>query len=328
MTEGITIKRTTSDDPHFQLLIERLDHELWNELKEDQSTYDQYNKVPDLQTVVLIYAGIRPVACGCFKKYDAETVEIKRMFVEKDLRGQGLSKLVLAQLEEWASGLGYRACILETSVHFETAKRLYSHAGYRIIENYDQYKGLDESICMRKQLVESNSKVVSINEMQGSRYLRKNGIEYFDFEDEFIEDNIRCIPMFIRFRLDKAGIKLKLEEWSRFTVDERTRLATQPCDTEEEVKAYTTDLQELIRVRSGNEPTFITTDSNPSWEDTGDIPTIITEKAKSYNVVIPPNRWRNLTRLQRFALVKLAKQGHESKNFSKALKEFGLAGKT
>ena len=133
-------------------MIRKLDNELWNELKEDQATYDQYNKVPDLDTVIVIYVNEQPVAIGCFKKYGRDTVEIKRMFVEKEYRGKGYSKLVLKELEKWAEELRFHYAILETSIHFEAARSLYKNAGYEIIENYDQYKGLEESVCMKKQL--------------------------------------------------------------------------------------------------------------------------------------------------------------------------------
>jgi GNAT superfamily N-acetyltransferase len=125
---------------------------LWNELKEDQSTYDQYNKVPDLPTVVLIYINDKPIACGCFKEYNNHTIEIKRMFVEKERRGKGVSKLILDELEKWATESGFRFAILETSVRFIPARALYKNAGYTIIDNYDQYAGLPESVCMKKQL--------------------------------------------------------------------------------------------------------------------------------------------------------------------------------
>ncbi|MGZ8509632.1 MAG: GNAT family N-acetyltransferase [Chitinophagaceae bacterium] len=148
----VTIKRTNSDDTDFQQMICQLDNELWNELKEDQATYDQYNKVPGLDTVIVIYENNRPVAIGCFKKHNDDTVEIKRMFVEKEQRGKGFSKLVLEELERWAEESGFRYSILETSVHFKAARSLYTNAGYTIIENYDQYKGLDESVCMKKEL--------------------------------------------------------------------------------------------------------------------------------------------------------------------------------
>ena len=55
MKEQVTIKRTNSDNEDFQQLIRQLDNELWNELNEDQATYDQYNKVPGLDTVIVVY---------------------------------------------------------------------------------------------------------------------------------------------------------------------------------------------------------------------------------------------------------------------------------
>jgi putative acetyltransferase len=147
-----TIKRTTSADKDFQFLITCLDHELWNELKEDQATYDQYNKIPGLKTALVLYLNNSPVASGCFKEFANDTVEIKRMFVQKAYRGKGFSKNILDELEKWALEKGYRYAVLETSVHFTVAKKLYQRSGYIIIPNYGQYAGLPESVCMKKEL--------------------------------------------------------------------------------------------------------------------------------------------------------------------------------
>lgn len=149
---NIVLKRTHSNDHDFVKLIEHLDYELWHELMEDQSTYDQYNKVPGIDTAVVLYVDGVPAASGCFKKYSTDTVEIKRMFVEKKFRGQGISKRLLGELEEWAAELGYQYAILETSIHFAAARQLYTNAGYVIIDNYDQYAGLAESVCMKKRI--------------------------------------------------------------------------------------------------------------------------------------------------------------------------------
>ena len=146
-------KRTSANDKDFQLLVAQLDNELWNELKEDQATYGQYNIVVDIPTAVVIYCDKEdPVACGCFKKFDEDSVEIKRMFVQKDHRGKGLSKKILAELEQWAKEENYQAAVLETSIHFTTARKLYSSAGYKTIPNYGQYAGLPGSVCMKKYL--------------------------------------------------------------------------------------------------------------------------------------------------------------------------------
>ena len=153
MVNELSIKRTSTNNPDFICLISLLDHELWVELNEDQATYDQYNKVVNIQTAILIYADEKPVACGCYKKYDDKTVEIKRMYVDKNYRGKGISKFVLYELEKWAIENEFKYAILETSIHFDVAQSLYKNAGYEIIPNYDQYDGLEESVCMKKKLV-------------------------------------------------------------------------------------------------------------------------------------------------------------------------------
>lgn len=148
----IHVKRTTTDDADFQQLVNLLDDELWNELKEDQATYDQFNKVPQIETALVLYAGEQAVACGCFKPFDSETAEIKRMYVKKAYRGRGFSRTILQNLEAWAKEKGYTGALLETSVHFHTAINLYRSSGYAIIPNYPPYEGLAESVCLKKNL--------------------------------------------------------------------------------------------------------------------------------------------------------------------------------
>ncbi len=311
---GLKVKRTTALDPDFQLLISHLDHELWNELKEDQATYDQYNKVPDLQTALVMYINERPVASGCFKKYDDDTVEIKRMFVKKEFRGKGLSSLILKELEAWAIEQGFGYAILETSIHFVAARTLYNHAGYGVIENYDQYKGLEESVCMKKVLkTESPSAFRNIPD-----------IEYFLFEEDFVEKNVRCIPMIVRFKMDHAGIKLKLAEWSRFSVGERIELAKMPCGNEREAGSYNKHLAGLIRKYTGLDATAMTVDKNPAWADVSSVPEMLNKKLEGFGWYISVEQWRELSNLQRFTLLKLCREGHENKNFPRAMKEFKL----
>jgi len=306
-----TIKRTTSNNEDFQWLIRQLDNELWNELKEDQAQYDQYNKVPDLNTVVVVYVNDKPAASGCFKKYNADTVEVKRMFVVKEHRGKGLSKTILSELEQWAIEEGFKYAILETSIHFIPATTLYKKSGYKIIPNYDQYEGLEESVCMKKDLTRPEFSALQ-------------DIEYFDFEEDFIEENVRCIPMIVRFKMDAAGIKLKLAEWSKFKRDERIQLALMPASTDEEAKWYNDYLAQLIEKYTGNKATTLTIDTNPDWANLQSIPEMLSEKAKEFDLEITKEKWQSLTNLQRFTLLKLCRPGHENKNFPKAIKEFGL----
>ncbi|MEO6329493.1 MAG: GNAT family N-acetyltransferase [Ginsengibacter sp.] len=148
-----TFKRTATNDIDFLYLVSCLDNELWNELNEDQATYDQFNKVENISTDLLIYINDKPVGCGCFKKFNQDTAEIKRMFIQKGHRGIGLSKKLLHKLEQWAVEKDYRHAVLETSVHFRIARSLYENNGYKIIPNYPPYERLPESVCMKKELL-------------------------------------------------------------------------------------------------------------------------------------------------------------------------------
>lgn len=150
------------------------------------------------------------------------------------------------------------------------------------------------------------------------------GIEYFDFEEDFVEQNVRCIPMIVRFKMDQAGIKLKLAQWSKFSIEERKKLALMACITAEDTKPYHRYLAELIYRYTGDEATYLPIDKNAAWTNTAIIPEKVQEKAKEFNCTISVDHWKLLTTLQRFALLKLCRPGHENRSFPKALKEFGL----
>ena len=192
---------------------------------------------------------------------------------------------------------------------------MYSNAGYKVIDNYDQYAGLEESVCMKKELIKE----------EPSEFRKLAGIEYFDFEEDFIEENVRCIPMIARFKMDAAGIKVKLSEWSRFKKEERIELALKPCGNKGEAALYNNYLAELIRKRANAEATVLPANNAPAWANLKEIPELLQQRAREFNWEITNEQWSGLTNLQRFALTRLYRSGHENKNFPRAMKEFGLA---
>ena len=146
----------------------------------------------------------------------------------------------------------------------------------------------------------------------------------FQFENDFIEDNVRCIPMLVRFKLDAVGIKLKLSEWSRFSPAERNQLMFQACANESQRIVYKTYLQQLVIRHTGSFPTELAIDSTPGWATEDRVPIELQLKAAEYNWSISKSHWKSLSKLQRFALLKLQRPGHENKNFPIAMQEFGL----
>lgn len=144
--------RTTGDNADFRKMVRALDEDLVQRNGDTQKQYDQYNRIDSVRHAVVIYTEGKPVGCGCFKKFDDETVEMKRMFVLPEMRGKKLAAQMLQELETWAVEEGYRTAVLETGVRQVEAIRLYTVAGYHLIENYGQYNGMADSICYRKEL--------------------------------------------------------------------------------------------------------------------------------------------------------------------------------
>jgi len=148
----LSINRTTSEDPGFEILIRQLNAYLAELNGEKDPFYSALNKVDGIPTVVLAFADGEPVGCGAFRPIDEKTVEIKRMFVLPEFRGKGIASSVLAELESWAKEKGASCAVLETGSTMTSAIRLYEKAGYKRTENYGPYVGNEGSACFSKAL--------------------------------------------------------------------------------------------------------------------------------------------------------------------------------
>ena len=148
----IEIIRTDSTHSDFQSLVALLDYDLKMRDGDENVFYSQFNKIDQIKNAIVVYKNYTAVVCGAFKPFSKETVEIKRMFVLPEYRGQGIAQRVLQELEKWASELHNHTCVLETGKRQPEAIRLYEKAGYQQIPNYGQYKNIANSICMEKQL--------------------------------------------------------------------------------------------------------------------------------------------------------------------------------
>lgn len=146
----------------------------------------------------------------------------------------------------------------------------------------------------------------------------------FEFEQDFV-DSLRCIPMAVRFKLDLCGVKVSLRQWSRLTLADRTEMLTAPCDTPDQVECYRLDLIDRIAKRAGEAARPIPIPRDPAWASVGRPPDALVVHALGLGLEPPtPSQWDALTELQRFALVKLSREGHDNVNFVPALREFGL----
>jgi GNAT superfamily N-acetyltransferase/DNA-binding MarR family transcriptional regulator len=101
------------------------------------------NPVPDEQLVppagvfLLATLNAEPVGCGAVKLRHGAPAEIKRVWVSDTVRGLGIGRRILGELERYAAGRGCSAVRLDTNRALNEAIAMYRSAGYREIEPYN-----------------------------------------------------------------------------------------------------------------------------------------------------------------------------------------------
>ncbi len=115
-------------------LIDALNAELLARYPEDGTTNHfrlDASEVAGGRGVFLVaYQDGKPVGCGAIRCLDAETAEVKRMYVEPNARGQKLGQSLLAALEAEAKQLGATRLVLETGPRQPEAIAVYRRAGF------------------------------------------------------------------------------------------------------------------------------------------------------------------------------------------------------
>jgi hypothetical protein len=104
-------------------------------------------------------------------------------------------------------------------------------------------------------------------------------------------------------------------------------LVTAPCGTPSEIGQYRQQLQAWVEAQTGTPANTLAIDPTPPWLETEQIPATVLQQLQERQLpAFTVTAWACLTPLQRFALIKLSRSGHENRNFVPALQEFGLAG--
>ncbi|WP_155055584.1 GNAT family N-acetyltransferase [Streptomyces blattellae] len=91
--------------------------------------------------LLLARYGGEPAGTAGVRLLDATTAELKRVFVRKELRGQGGAPLLVRAAENAARALGAERMILDTRHDLVEARALYTRLGYEETEphNDDAY---------------------------------------------------------------------------------------------------------------------------------------------------------------------------------------------
>ena len=92
------------------------------------------------------------VGCGALRRVDGATGELRRMFVTRQARREGVGRALLARLEADAIALGYRKLVLESGIKQKPAMALYRASGWRRIKAYGPFVDDPTSVCFGKSM--------------------------------------------------------------------------------------------------------------------------------------------------------------------------------
>lgn len=149
---NIEFKRTDYHHPDFPELVVKLDAYLKITDGDEHGIYNQFNGIDVLNYVVIAFDNNKAVGCGALKKYDENTLEIKRMFVDENSRNMGIAQQIVSELERWTLTLGFKNTILETGKRQREAVSFYKKCNYQQIPNYGPYQQMQNSVCFFKKL--------------------------------------------------------------------------------------------------------------------------------------------------------------------------------
>lgn len=150
----LVLAREPLDSPLAQRLIAALNAELsalYPEPGVTHFTLTAADVAPGHGTFLVAWLDGVALGCGALRKWNDREAELKRMYVAKEARGQGIGKALLMALEEEARRLGIRRMVLETGIRQAVAERLYREAGYEVVPTFPQYVS-PIALCMAKTL--------------------------------------------------------------------------------------------------------------------------------------------------------------------------------
>ena len=141
----------------------------------------------------------------------------------------------------------------------------------------------------------------------------------FAFEQDFI-GSWRCIPLCVRRKLDLSGVKLKLSHWLALTQNQRQELVDW-SDRPSELDRLRLHLRDVTQGMADGVVKDLPPAVDAAWQQQFALPEEIHSAAAARGVDLTPQRWAAMSELDRFALCKLVRPGHDHHNLDAAFSE-------
>ena len=140
----------------------------------------------------------------------------------------------------------------------------------------------------------------------------------FEFEAQFYS-TLERVPFHVRMKLDLAGVRVSLNTWRAFSLEERRALCHLPADTDEEKAVFSSFLTELAQARAGVE-----VDRGPGLDPdawaVAPVPDPVAVRSEGEGVPVTPAEWSRWAGHERYALYKTA-LSKDPELFHQALRE-------
>ncbi len=141
----------------------------------------------------------------------------------------------------------------------------------------------------------------------------------FAFEQDFI-GSWRCIPLCVRRKLDLVGLKLKLSHWLEMSREQRQALVDWGDSPE-----HLAQMRDQLRAWTASMADGVLKDLPPAqtepWQLKDQLPDQLLDAARRRGIDLTTQAWMTMRELDRFALCKLARPGHDHHNLEAAFSE-------
>ena len=145
-------------------------------------------------------------------------------------------------------------------------------------------------------------------------------IRRFKFEGDIYE-TLDFVPMSVRRKLDRAGIKVSLQQWKSLGRGERLAICHLPANLEEEREALVIFINEALERAKAGEAKILSAEEREVADPPDEAPQRLVERATAEGVTLNKEFWQKLDSDERYALMKLGGEAKVGHNFTAALRE-------
>jgi hypothetical protein len=143
----------------------------------------------------------------------------------------------------------------------------------------------------------------------------------FKFEED-MRRSLACVPMSVRRKLDRVGVKVGLKQWQALGHGERMAICHLPADHEDERETLKLFITEAVERVCGEKPTTLVEAQRAIADPPRILPADLAQSAHKAGVTLDQAAWERLDQDERYALIKLGGGAKHSHNLAAALAEF------